>query len=209
MAVLPIGCVAPRQNPDLPPTSPHSGWTSLFDGKTLGEWRPTGFLLPGTVSIDGDAIILGRGDGLTGITWTGEEPFPKTDYEISLEARRLDGIDIFCGLTLPVGETHVSLIVGGWGGTVVGVSNVDSADASENETTTYMTFETDRWYTVRVRVTDDRIRAWIDDESIVDLDTTGRQLDVRPDIALSRPLGIASWNTTAALRNIRFRRLDG
>jgi hypothetical protein len=72
-----------------------------------------------------------------------------------------------------------------------------------------MTFETDRWYTVRVRVTDDRIRAWIDDESIVDLDTTGRQLDVRPDIALARPLGIASWNTTAALRNIRFRRLDG
>ncbi len=207
-AVFLIGCVSAHQTAAPPTAAPHTEWTPLFDGETLGAWRPTGFLLPGPVSVDGDTIILGRGDGLTGITWTGEETLPTNNYEISLEASRLDGIDIFCGLTLPVNDSHVSLIIGGWGGTVVGLSNVDSADASENETTVFMSFETDRWYTIRVRVTDDRFRAWIDEELIVDLDTFGRQLDVRPDIGLSRPLGIASWNTTAALRNLRFRRLD-
>ncbi len=50
-----------------------------------------------------------------------------------------------------------------------------------------------------------RIRAWIDDERIVDVDTTGRKLATRIEVRLSQPLGITSWETRAALRNIQYR----
>ena len=206
MTSLLIGCATPIKDADSSPSELDSEWESLFDGRTLGDWQATEFLLPGTVSIQDGNIILGRGDGLTGITWTGEERLPRYNYEIALEARRLRGTDFFCGLTFPVGDEHVTFIVGGWGGTVVGISNIDRLDASENETTTHMTFETERWYAISVRVSDNRIQAWIDDVPAVDIDTTNRQLDVRPDVFVSRPLGIAAWNTTAALRNLRLRR---
>lgn len=201
-----IGCATPIKDADSSLAELDSEWEPLFDGRTLGNWQATEFLLPGTVSIQDGNLILGRGDGLTGITWTDGDSLPTNDYEITLEARRLSGIDFFCGLTFPVGDEHVTFIVGGWGGNVVGISNIDRRDASENETTTHMTFEAERWYAIRVRVSDNRIQAWIDDVPAVDIDTTNRQLDVRPDVFLSRPLGIATWNTTAALRNLRLRR---
>ncbi len=44
-----------------------------------------------------------------------EGEFPKTDYEVTLEARRVDGFDFFCALTLPAGEERFSVVLGGWG----------------------------------------------------------------------------------------------
>lgn len=60
---------------------------------------------------------------------------PVMNYELSLEAMRVDGSDFFCGLTFPVGSNFCSFIVGGWGGGVVGLSSLNSEDASQNETT--------------------------------------------------------------------------
>ena len=88
-----------------------------------------------------------------------------------------------------------------------GLSSLDGLDASENETTRVRDFVEGRWYTVRVRVTADRIQAWIDDESFADVKTTGRRISIRPEVQDSRPLGIASWRTRAALRAIRLRTL--
>ena len=75
---------------------------------------------------------------------------------------RLDGSDFFCTTTFPVGKDYCSLVVGGWGGAVVGLSNVDYADASENATTKTMGFKDNQWYRVRIRVSDAAIEAWID-----------------------------------------------
>ena len=75
---------------------------------------------------------------------------------------RVDGIDFFCGLTFPVADSHASFIVGGWGGTVVGISSIDGMDASENATTKYVKFQLKRWYKIRIRVTPTSIQAWID-----------------------------------------------
>ena len=58
---------------------------------------------------------------MTGITWTNE--VPTNNYEISLEAMRVEGSDFFCALTFPVGNDPCSFIVGGWGGGVVGLSS--------------------------------------------------------------------------------------
>jgi len=179
----------------------------LFDGKSLAGWKESDFGGQGSVEVVDGTIVLGVGQDLTGITWDGGE-LPHTNYEIELEAMRVDGVDFFCGLTFPVGETFCSFIVGGWGGGVVGLSSIDRFDASMNETTKFMSFERNKWYKIRLRVASDRIAAWIDDEQVVDFEIKSHKISIRVEVEASEPLGIASWQTSAALRNIRLRRLD-
>jgi hypothetical protein len=180
---------------------------SLFDGKSLSGWKKTAFGGEGEVEVADGRIVMQAGNPMTGITWTGA--YPKIDYEISLQAMRTGGSDFFCGLTFPVGESPCSFIVGGWGGGVVGLSSLNGSDASENETTKYQEFESNRWYAIRVRVTKKKIEAWIDQKQMVDVDTDGVRISIRPEVELSRPLGISCYATTAALREIKIRRLDG
>jgi hypothetical protein len=188
-----------------PQTLPPGQEMTLFDGKTLGQWRSTDFGGQGEVAVKDGAIHMAMGSYMTGINWTG--PVVRMNYEITLEAMRVDGTDFFCGLTFPVGDKPCSLILGGWGGSVCGLSSLDSFDASENETTRIVSFETGKWYRVRLRVVPDRIQAWLDDEPLVDVDTTGRNIDIRLEVEPSRPLGIATWNTAGAVRNIRLKKL--
>jgi len=178
---------------------------SLFDGSTLGQWKSTDFGGQGEVHVKDGAIYMEMGNYMTGITWTG--PVVRMDYEITLDAMRAQGNDFFCGLTFPVGENPCTLILGGWGGSLCGLSSLDRFDASENETTRMMTFETGKWYHVRLRVVPNRIQAWVDDEGLVDVDITGRKIDVRIEVELSKPLGIATYSTTGAIRNIRLKKL--
>ena len=186
-------------------TAAQSGsWRPLFDGKTLSGWKVTDFGGIGTASVEGGTIVLGTGNPMSGITWTANA-IARSGYELELEAMRVSGSDIFCGLTFPVEDSHCSLIVGGWGGSIVGLSSLDELDASENETSIAMQFENHRWYRIRVRVTPDRIRAWIDEKQVVDAGVKGRKVSVRWEMLDSRPLGIASWQTTSALRSIRIR----
>ena len=82
-------------------------------------------------------------------------------------------------------------------------------DASENETTKYISFETGRWYHVRLRVTAEKIEAWIEQKKVANVTTTGRKVGLRfGEIELSKPLGIASWETGAALREIKIREVS-
>lgn len=175
------------------------GW--LFDGKSLSGWEVTNFGPQGPVSVSDGSVILGMGDGCTGITWN--EEFPVDNYEVSLEAMRVDGTDFFCGMTFPVGKDPCTLIVGGWGGTVVGLSSINGMDASENETTTLMQFEKNRWYNIRLKVADGKILVLIDDEVAVDFAIGDNMISIRPEVELSKPFGICSWHTTAALRKIK------
>ena len=181
-------------------------WLELFDGKTLGEWTPTIFGGEGRVEIASGRLVLDAGSDLTGITWKG--PMPRVDYEVKLEARREEGGDFFCGLTFPVKDSYCSLILGGWGGTVVGLSSIDGLDASENETSRLMNFELNRWYAVALKVTQQRIEAWIDGSKIIDQELAGRKISIRPEVELSRPFGLASWRTRAGVRKIAVRRID-
>src|SRR5262249_41102172 len=148
-------------------------------GKSLSGWKATNFGGEGEVYVEKGAIFLGQGSNMTGITYARDD-FPKRDYEVTFEAKRVKGNDFFCTTTFPVGDTHCSLVVGGWGGAVVGLSSIDGKDASANATKTYQDFKTDRWYRVRLRVTGDHITAWIDGQKVVDLDTKGKKISIRP-----------------------------
>ena len=141
---------------------------------------------------------------MTGVTYTGD--LPKTNYEIRFEGVRLKGNDFFASLTFPVGNAFATWVTGGWGGDIVGVSSIDGWDASENETRAYFTFENGRWYKLRLQVADDRIRAWIDDQPVVNVAIGGRAISLRHgEIKLSAPLGFASYATAGAIRNIEYR----
>jgi len=193
--------------PAVPP-APESGgpWRTLFDGKTLAGWAETDFAGRGPVKVSEGKLILGTGL-MTGVTWTNAADLPRINYEIALDAMRVDGSDFFCALTFPVKEDPCSFIVGGWGGGVVGLSSLDGQDASNNDTTRYMNFDNGKWYALRVRVTETNLQCWIDSDKVVDVETKDRRISIRSEVEDSRPLGIASWSTTAALRNIRLRKL--
>ncbi|HVN80964.1 MAG TPA: DUF1080 domain-containing protein [Terriglobia bacterium] len=188
-----------------PEASDSARWEQLFDGKTLQNWKVTNFGGEGEVSIENGTLILGIGNDLTGITWTGN--LPRVNYEILLSAKRLAGHDFFCGLTFPVEKSSCSLILGGWGGSVVGLSSIDGQDASENETSLMKRFRDDQWYAIRLRVTDQKIEAWIDQEKIIDFENRNRRLSIRSEVSPSQPFGIATWRTKAAIRGIQRRAL--
>jgi hypothetical protein len=180
------------------------GWQSMFDGSSLKGWAETQFAGRGEVQCKSGLLVLNMGDPFTGINYT--NAFPTINYEIALDAMRISGSDFFCGLTVPVGTNFCSLIVGGWGGTLVGISSLDGMDASENETTKFIGFDTGHWYRIRLRITDAKIQAWIDKDKLVDVETKDRKVSVRAgDIEMSEPLGIAAWQTTSAFRQIKWR----
>jgi hypothetical protein len=186
--------------------TPTGAWEPLFDGKTLTNWRPSKFFGQAQVRVENGEIILPSGNDLTGITWAGPQ-LPTSGYELALQAKRVEGSDFFAGITFPVQDSFCSLILGGWGGNVVGLSSINDLDASENSTSQSRVFERDRWYDVRIRVTEPRIEVWLDDKPIIDQELKGNRVGVRLEVEASQPLGIASWRTTGAIRDIRLRRL--
>jgi hypothetical protein len=197
------------KEPPLEDTTQTPAAISLFDGKTLGNWKITDFGGQGKVYVKDGCIYMEQGNDMTGITWAG--PLVRMNFEITLEAMRVSGSDFFCGLTFPVNDKCCSLILGGWGGSLCGLSNIDYYDAANNETTRFVSFENGKWYHVRLRVVPNHITAWLQEEGeepLVDIDITGRKIDTRAEVDLSQPLGIATWQTAGAVRNIKLLKLS-
>lgn len=194
---------SPADSASAPP------WTVLFDGTSMKGWEAAkgyDYEDAGEVEIADGNLVLHGGVLATGVRWT--DDFPKGNYEVQLEAQRVDGYDFFAGISFPVGRQNLTLILGGWGGYLTGLSCIDGYRAAENETASSVNFKNKQWYRVRVRVTDKRVTAYVDDERIVNFPTENRKLAVTSEMEPCLPLGIATWgNTTGALRNIRYRKL--
>lgn len=197
-----------KKDEDKPVKEPavKEGWLPLTKPASLDGWEATNFGGEGEVKMEDEMIQMAMGDPLTGINWKGKD-FPKTNFEIKLEARRLQGNDFLCGLTFPVGKDHASLIAGGWGGGVVGLSSVDGNDASENSTSTYRDFENNKWYSFRVRVDEEHVTAWIDDERVFQQERKGHDFSVRAEVLASRPLGYCTFQSKVQVRNFQYRLL--
>jgi hypothetical protein len=202
-AILPA--CQPAAGPPAPAAPAPAGWIELASGPA-GSWQPTAPDTP--VETRQGSLVLGPLDGLAGLRWSGSPP--AGSFEIELEARRLAGEDFFCGLTVPTRSPAecVTLIIGGWGGRLVGISSIDHADAAENETGTAREFENERWYRIRLAFEREWLQAWIDDDLVVDIGTAGRSLSLRPgQVEDCAPLGLATWMTRGEFRNIRWRPL--
>ena len=182
---------------------------TLFDGKNLDNWERTDFAGKGDVRIDENgSLVLEMGAELSGVRWKGKTDLPKIDYEVTLQAKRTMGSDFFCGLTFPFQESHATLILGGWGGSLIGISSLDDFDASENETGDAYVFEDKKWYDVRLRVTEEKLQVWLDDKMVIDTDVEGRKVSMRfGEIEMSVPFGICTYATTGVIRDVKIRKL--
>ena len=188
--------------PEAPPA-----WEALFDGKTLKGWKTANFGAKGTVTVTDGELRIGPGEPAAGIVRDGEPP-ARMNYEIELEAMRNEGHDFFCGLTFPVNKDPCTLICGGWGGGLVGLSSIDDLDASENQTATVREFKEKTWYKIRLRVTKTHITAWINNEQVIEQELAGRKISIRNEVEPCVPLGISTWHTGSAIRNFRLRKLE-
>ena len=189
-------------------TKPKLRELKLFNGKNLDGWKSSEFGGDGEISVEEGKLLLDFGNDLTGVTWKDAKVLPKVNYEITLEAQRVEGSDFFCGLTFPIKDDPCSLILGGWGGTVCGLSSLDFKDASENESTSFREFKNGQWYKIRLRVLEKRITAWIDDKQILDVNLSDKKIGIRSEVDPSKPLGLCSWRTKAALRNILLKEIE-
>ena len=134
MASPPLPCTPAAAQQKAPPKDkPRVGLEAPFRRQEPRGWKSTPFGGEGKVYVKDGAIVMEMGSDMTGVTWTGKPP--RSNYEISLEGMRIEGTDFFCTTTFPVGKEYCSLVMGGWGGSIVGLSSIDSYDASENATT--------------------------------------------------------------------------
>jgi hypothetical protein len=191
--------------------APRIEWQLLSD-EFAPAWQAAGIPEEGKVTIQDGEIDLQPGQPLTGVRLDAQKwntaGMPVTRYSIEYEAMRVAGNDFFGTVTFPVNGSHVSLIVGGWGGTLVGISSIDDMDASENSTCGNARFENNRWHKVRIEVRDDDLRAWINDKLFVNTSTKGCKLGLRPgDIEKCLPFGFASYATQSRIRNVLIHRL--
>jgi hypothetical protein len=207
---LALGLLVPAHGPisrAAEPAKEEVVWKTLFDGKSLDGWKASNFFGAGKLVVKDGAIVMEKGKVMSGATYARDD-FPKMDYEVTLEGKKLAGEDFFCTTTFPFGDSFCSLVVGGWGGSVVGLSTIDSADASTNETRKDVEFKTDQWYRIRIRVSKNRIEAWLDKEKVVDVDTTDRRISIRVECNASRPFGVATYESSGAVRDVRMRVLS-
>ncbi|WP_435007617.1 3-keto-disaccharide hydrolase [Tundrisphaera lichenicola] len=186
---------------------PPRGRVRLFDGKSLDGWKKVESYKAGEAKVEDGAIVLEKGGPMTAIASTRPD-LPKTNYELSFEARRTSGDDFFAAATFPVGGSFLTLVNGGWGGSITGLSSINGADASENETNRFVKYENGTWYKFRVVVTDSVVRCQVDGKEIIALDYEGQQVKTRLEVRNCQPLGFASWRSGGEVRAIEVRPLS-
>ena len=178
----------------------------LFNGKSLDDWESVDVGGSGEVGLEGGLMIINQGENVSGAIYKKAASLPTTNYEITLEAKRMQGVDFFVGLTFPVGDLKhcATLICGGWGGSVTGISCIDGMDASDNNTSSYQRYKDDEWYAIRLRVTPKNLSVWLGDKQIIDEDIEGKKISVRPGpIESYLPLSLTTFNTMAAIRSVK------
>ena len=183
------------------------GWEPLFDGKTLTGWEIVRYGGEGEAYVKDGALVLPMATSglLTGVIWVGDS-LPVDNYIIYYEARRVEGHDIFAGLSFPYKDTFASLIIGGWAGIVNGLSCINGYDASDNETTHHRALSNHIWYPVELRVTTDSISVDIGTEHVFDLATAGKHIHLRPG-SYTENLTLWTYLSTGEIRNFRIKKL--
>ncbi len=180
----------------------------LFDTTFRSKWQDAKIPSSGELRKETDGFSLLAGRPMTGMVlpaWEAEG-LPLKDYAINYEAKRVIGNDFFGSVTFPVEapDRCVTFVLGGWGGSQVGISCIDGYDASENTTGSSQKFDNNRWYTIRIEVRSASLQVWLDGRPIINTNIAGRQLSLRSgDIDRCMPFGFATYGTEGRLRNLK------
>lgn len=193
-----------------PHTLDKAKWNATsLDRNDLDNWQIIRFGGEGKVFSKDGVLNLDLGSPMTGVKYTGkvEKLFgPELEnYAITLKAKRVEGIDMFLGLTFPVGKKgHVSLILGGWAGAVTGISNLDGMNASENATTQYHAFKDNQWYDVKILLTEEKIECWLGDKKIVDEPRADYDsFTTHGSVTDTVPFGLFTYGTWGAYKDFK------
>ena len=189
---------------DEPPT-PQSE-IKLFDGQSLTGWQSNKGSRVGKVEAVEGSMVLGTGEPMTGVTVTRPD-LPTFNYRLTYEAKRTEGNDFFAAATFPVGPSFVTLVNGGWGGTVTGLSLINGDSAVENETNHYLKYQNNVWYRFDIEVTTRAVRCLVDGVEVVLFPHEGAQLKTRLETRVNQPLGFATYRSTGLIRRVEIKPL--
>ena len=178
------------------------GYVSLFDGETLTGWhknpQPIGHGTGGLWTVE-DGAICGEQDppasGNGGILLT-DQKFG--DFELLLDMKPDWGPD--SGLFIRSNDQGQCIQM--------------MVDYHEDGSVGHLYGEgTGGWsarpFDLNGTYDDGEAAGEGDDKRIVNLETTGKKIGIRADIDASKPFGFASYQTRAALRDIRLKEVEG
>ncbi|MGB1125582.1 MAG: family 16 glycoside hydrolase [Phycisphaeraceae bacterium] len=206
LLVLSGCCAAQKAKPKTPPVELLSG--------NMDQWEPIIFGGEGDVLFKDGAMDLDYGNPLTGVLYKGDlaDLFGEDleNYAITLQAQRVEGVDMFAAVTFPVGKDgHVSLILGGWAGAITGLSNLDGLNASENDTTQFHNMPEGQWFKVKIMVTSEKIQCWLDDKQLVDVKRADyKKFDTHAAVVDTKPFGLFNYSTWGRVKDVRVWKLN-
>jgi Domain of Unknown Function (DUF1080) len=178
---------------------------ALFNGKDLSGWKRAEIWGNGTVEARSNGVVsCGIGKPLSGIAYTNS--FPTMSYEVKMDAMRKEGGDFFVAMTLPIETNACTIVIGGWGGGLCGISSIEYMDASENPYSSGLALTNNVWYTLRVRVTPGLLEVFLNDTLYTAKVTFEKSslftLRSGSDIDKTLPFGLATYETHALWRNL-------
>jgi len=162
---------------------------------------PTDFGAEDAVAIEPTGVRLEPGAPLSGVTFTG--PLPTPPYTLAVEFTKRYGSDFPLAVTFPVAGSHLSLVLGGWGGTVCGLSSLDGLDAARNATRFVHAFPAGVRTVVELDVEAERVAVRLDGVQVLDASLAGHAVGVRAELEPCKPLGLAAFATATTIHRFR------
>ena len=166
-------------------------WNRSFEQNQFGQW-----------SVRGDEIVQ-EGMGTNVRLTFGNEDW--RDYEYTLQAKKTGGQEGFLILFRMTNEKDFYWCnLGGWGNER---HALERGLASQNRwgivgPQPAGRIESDKWYAIKVRCEGRHFQVWLGDDLVIDYTDDERA-------HLSGKVGIGTWATQAAFRNLKVQSLDG
>jgi hypothetical protein len=187
-------------------------WQDLFGAGNKKKWTLVASVaggIPGRrAGVKVGMSVLQAAKGRCGLQW--QDEFPRTNYEVTFLANRDEGKRVG-SVVFPVGDVSCAWCLGGTGdGTHMGVGLIDGRGYRDkgNPTKRRWRFEKGRWYSLRLRVTDERIEMWVGKQQVVDLTRANHRFGENDVVETLKPFGFQAFECTLGIKSLRVRTLE-